>query len=161
MKAVCALCRFFSWFSKAEAASTVMSLMVDLIGVTFLCFVENVVQGKGNKCFNRWGSLANYYTLQNCWRGAAYALVCFVNLLPCHWDDLAALSTKTWSECSQVVTCCFCGISERVPQSTCRYCSAPAICPLAEWPHAPFQCTTWCPKTWHTHACRYEWMVTM
>lgn len=151
----------FSWVSKAEAASIVMSLMVDLIGVTFLCFGENVVQGKGNECFNRWGSLANYYTLQYCWRGVAYVLVCFVNLLPCHWGDLAALSTKTRSECNQVVTCCFCGISECAPQSTCRYCSVPAIHPLAEW---HFWVTSWTFSMYHlmsqnlTHARVSIWM---
>lgn len=118
-----------------------MGLMVDLMGVMFLCFGENSVQGKGNECLNRWGSLANYYTPQNCWRGVAYVLVCFVNLLPCHWGDLAALSTKTWSECSQVVTRYFWGISERAPQSTCRYCSAPDIHPLAEWHFLVTSCT--------------------
>lgn len=59
---------FFHGISKAEAASPVMGLMADLMGVTFLRFGENFVQGKGNERFNRWGSLANYYTLQNCWR---------------------------------------------------------------------------------------------
>lgn len=53
VKAACALCSFFHWFPKAEAAGTVMGLMVDLMGVTFLCFGENIEQGKGNECFHR------------------------------------------------------------------------------------------------------------
>lgn len=60
---------FFHGLYKAEAAGTVMGLMGALMGVKFLCFGENFVQKKkkkGNECFNKWGSIANYYTLQNC-----------------------------------------------------------------------------------------------
>lgn len=152
---------FFHGISKAEAASPVVGLMVDLMGVTFLCFGENFVQGKGNEHFNRWGSLTNYYTLQNCWRGTAFALVCFVNLLPCLWGDLAASSTKTWSERSQAATSYFCGISERAPQSTCQCCSAPDIRPHTEW---HFWVTSWTFSMYHlmsqnlTHARVSIWL---
>lgn len=53
VKAAYALCIFFHGISKAEAASPVMGLMADLMGVTFLHFGETFVQGKGNERFNR------------------------------------------------------------------------------------------------------------